>query len=105
MSLSRFYFNRNTPKKFNGYKFQTLRLADQVWTLTRRFVIDGLDDHGVEPVEADEDEDVEDEEADLDDDDYKEVGNVLSDQMISKQNTSAHLEHKHNNFSPMHILS
>ena len=57
LNLSRFYFNRNTPKKFNGYKFQTLRLADQVWTLTRRFVIDVLDDHGVEPVEADEDED------------------------------------------------
>ena len=55
--------------------------------------------------EADEDEDLEDEEADLEEEDFKEVSKVLSDQLISKQTTSAHLEHKHNNFSPMHLLS
>jgi hypothetical protein len=47
--------------------------------------------------EADEDEDLEDEEADLDEDDFK------SEDIISKQTTSAHI--KHSNFSPMHILS
>jgi hypothetical protein len=55
--------------------------------------------------EADEDEDLEDEEADLDEEDFKEVSTVLSNQLINKQTTSAHLEHKHNNFSPLHILS
>jgi hypothetical protein len=54
--------------------------------------------------EADEDEDLEDEEADLDEDDFKEV---LSNDLISKQTAASHLVHnnKHNNFSPMQILS
>jgi hypothetical protein len=54
--------------------------------------------------EADEDEDLEDEEADVDDDDF---GKHLSDDLLSKPTTSAHLAHgggKHTNFSPMHAV-
>ena len=58
--------------------------------------------------EADDDEDLEDEEADLDEEDYGGGKHQpMSDDLLSKQATSAHLLHpssKHN-FSPMHVLS